>query len=155
MAGPYRLSAEAREWGEEWYKHWYANPPKQLQDDRFGGYLARKQTHLHKLAMIIAASCRDDLILIPDDLVLANTMITDLEADMPKVFARIGRSEDSIQAERLVQFVQKNSPVPYMTAYQYVHSAFPFIKDFEGIVAGARQAGLIKMNTQTMQLTAV
>jgi hypothetical protein len=153
LAGPYKLSSEAREWGEVWYKHWYNNPPKALQDDRFGGYLARKQTHLHKLAMVIAASTRDELILTPEDLMLANTMITDLEADMPKVFARIGRTEDSIQAERLVQFVQKNSPVPYMLAYQFVHSAFPFVKDFEGIISGALAAGLVKMNKQTMELT--
>jgi hypothetical protein len=153
LAGPYKLSAEAREWGEVWYREHYANPPKHLQDDRFGGYLARKQTHLHKLAMVIAASCRDELILLPEDLSLAAAHITDLEADMPKVFARIGRSEDSIQAERFIQFVHKGSPVSYAAAYQYVHSAFPFIKDFEGIVAGAVQAGLVKIDPTTLKLS--
>lgn len=145
LVGPYILSPAAREWGEEWYKHHYSNPPANLQDERFGGYLARKQTHLHKLAMIIAASCRDDLVIMPEDLTLANTMITDLEADMPKVFARIGRTEDSIQAERFIAFVTKNSPTTYQAAYAHVHSAFPFVKDFEGIVAGAANAGLIKI----------
>jgi hypothetical protein len=152
LAGPYLLSKDAREWGEAWYQHHYANPPKQLQDERFGGYLARKQTHLHKLAMVIAASVRDQLTIEADDLILANTMITDLEADMPKVFARIGRTEDSIQAERFVDFVRKNSPIPYSTAYAYVHSAFPFIKDFEGIVAGAVTSGQIRMDRGTMTL---
>lgn len=154
LVGPYELSPEAKEWGEVWYAQHYAHPPKHLQDDRFGGYLARKQTHLHKLAMVLAASCRDELILTPDDLQLANTMISDLEPDMPKVFARIGRSEDSIQAERLIQFVIKNGPVSYAAAYQYVHSAFPFIKDFEGIVAGAGQAGLIKIDLERKMLMA-
>src|SRR5271166_3396633 len=153
LAGPYHLSSQARIWGEEWYSHHYAHPPPSLQDERFGGYLARKQTHLHKLAMIIAASTRDELVIEADDLRLANTMITDLEADMPKVFARIGRSEDSIQAERFIQFVLKNSPVAYATAYAYVHSAFPFIKDFEGIVAGAIGSGLIRMDRGTLMLT--
>jgi hypothetical protein len=146
LAGPYTLSKEARLWGELWYVKHYAEPPKHLQDEKFGGYLARKQTHLHKLAMVIAASQRDELIIQEEDLVLASTMITDLELDMPKVFARIGRSEDSIQAERLVTFVQKNSPVAYATVYAYVHSAFPFMKDFEGIIAGACAAGLIQVS---------
>jgi hypothetical protein len=154
LAGPYQLSSEAREWGEQWYERHYANPPKNLQDERFGGYLARKQTHLHKLAMILAASSRDELIITLEDLVLAADRITDLEADMPKVFARIGRSEDSIQAERFIQFVHKNSPVAYGTAYAYVHSAFPFIKDFEGIVAGAISAGMVRMSKE-MVLTKV
>jgi hypothetical protein len=150
LVGPYELSPEAREWGEIWYAHHYANPPKHLQDERFGGYLARKQTHLHKLGMVIAASCRDNLVITAEDLTLANTMISDLELDMPKVFARIGRTEDSIQAERLIQFVIKNSPISYQATYAYVHSAFPFIKDFEGIVAGANASGLITLyNTPT------
>jgi hypothetical protein len=143
LAGPYKLTPEARQWGEDWYANHYAHPPKHLQDDRFSGYLARKQTHLHKLAMVIAASCRDELVLLPNDLVVANEMISDLEADMPKVFARIGRSEDSIQAERFVAFVHKNSPCSYQMAYAYIHSAFPTLRDFEGIVAGAVNAGLI------------
>lgn len=155
IVGPYKLSLEARTWGETWYNYHYANPPAHLQDDRFGGYLARKQTHLHKLAMVIAASCRDELILLPEDLQLAATMITDLEVDMPKVFARIGRTEDSIQAERFIQFVQKNSPVSYSAAYAYVHSAFPFVKDFEGIVMGAVNAGLIKINPASHVLSKV
>jgi hypothetical protein len=145
LAGPYTLAKEAREWGEAWYLEHYAHPPAHLQDDRFGGYLARKQTHLHKLAMVLAASSRDELILTIDDLQLAATMITDLEADMPKVFARIGRTEDSIQAERFIQFVNKSGSCSYSQAYAYVHSAFPFVKDFEGIVMGAKAAGLIKI----------
>ena len=155
LAGPYQLTSEAREWGEIWYAHHYANPPSALQDDRFAGYLARKQTHLHKLAMVLAASCRDDLVITAEDLALANLKISELEADMPKVFSKIGRSEDSVQAERVIQFVQKNSPISYQAAYAYIHAAFPFVKDFEGIVAGAVQAGLITMDAATLQLKKV
>jgi hypothetical protein len=155
LVGPYELSKGAREWGEDWYKRHYASPPPHLQDDRFGGYLARKQTHLHKLAMILAAATRDELVIQPEDLILANTQITDLELDMPKVFARIGRTEDSIQAERFIQFVTKNSPVSYQAAYSYVHSAFPFVKDFEGIVAGAVSAGLVRINKETLMLSRI
>jgi hypothetical protein len=71
---------------------------------------------------------------------------------MPKVFAKIGRTEDSIQAERFIEFVIKNSPVDYQTAYQYVHRAFPYTTDFEGIVAGAVNAGLIKLDSATHKL---
>lgn len=153
LVGPYQLSTDAREYGEAWYQHHYSNPPPGLQDEKFGGYLARKQTHLHKLAMILAASCRDELVIKAEDLQLANVQITDLEADMPKVFARIGRSEDSVQAERFVQFVIKNSPTTYSAAYQFIHHSFPFCKDFEGIVIGASQAGLIRFNRETWALT--
>lgn len=148
LVGPYELNKDAILWGKVWYENWYKHPPKLLQDDRFGGYLARKQTHLHKLAMVVAASVRDEMIITAEDLIVAEGMLTELELDMPKVFARIGRTEDSIQAERFIQFVQKNSPISYEAAYKYVHTAFPFIKDFEGIVSGAIRAGLIQMRQE-------
>lgn len=153
LAGPYQLASAAREWGEAWYQQHYANPPKHLQDDRFAGYLARKQTHLHKLAMVLAAARKDELTIDVEDLRLAEYAITQLEADMPKVFARIGRTEDSVQAERFVQFVLKNSPCTYAEAYAYVHNAFPFCRDFESMVKGAIQSGQIKMDPVTFKLS--
>lgn len=145
LCGPFKLSQDAIDWGSEWYSEHYKNPPPLLSDDRFAGYLARKQTHMHKLSMVLSASESDRMLITSDHLALAHSMITDLEADMPKVFNKIGRSEDSIQADRLIQFILKNSPVHYMAAYQYIHSAFPFVKDFEEIIKGAIRAGLIKM----------
>lgn len=146
LVGPYGMTKEAVNWGELWYKLHYDKTPENMQDDRFAGYLARKQTHLHKLAMILAASRSDELIVTAEDLAMANTMVTDLEPDMPKVFAKIGRTEESVQAERFIQFVIDHGPVPYMEAYHHVHSHFPDAKDFEGVVVGAVRAGFIRMD---------
>jgi Protein of unknown function (DUF3987) len=146
LVGPYTLTSDAIEWGEQWYQHHYTSPPEILKnDDRFGGYLARKQTHLHKLAMVLAASQRDAMLITAEDLALANKMISDLELDMPKVFSKIGRTDESVQAERFIRFIQGKGSVPYTTAYQYIHMHFPDVKDFEGIVAGAVKAGYIRI----------
>jgi len=64
IKGEYKLSPEAKEWGEAWYAAHFENPyPPHLDNERFGGYLARKQTHIHKLAMILAASESNELII--------------------------------------------------------------------------------------------
>lgn len=150
LVGGYRLTQEAIEWGTEWYAKHYNAPPNGLDDDRFAGYVARKQTHVHKLAIILAASQRDELVITAEDLASAYTMVTDLEKDMPKVFSKIGRSETSIQAERFIKFVQaSNEGLPYQVAYQYVHSHFPTFRDFEGMVAGAIQSGQIRLDATT------
>src|SRR5205807_10298610 len=107
-------------------------------------YLSRKQTHVHKTAMIMSAARRDELLITKDDLGHAATMVTDLEQDMQKVFARIGRTEQSVQAERFVRFVCRNGIVSYADAYKYVHSAFPDIRSFDGVVRGAISAGFIE-----------
>ena len=157
LLGNYALTSAAVEWGTAWYEYHYKNRPEALDDERFGGYIARKQTHIHKLALVLAASQRDDLIITHEDLFLANQMVSDLEKDMPKVFSKIGRTEESVQAERFVKFVQSRGVVPYDEAYRHCHLAFPNMRDFEGILKGALSAGYIRMTASgtTMVLEAL
>lgn len=148
LVGAYALDGPAITWGTKWYEHHYKNRPAELDDDRFGGYIARKQTHIHKLAIVLAASQRDELTITESDLSTANIMVTELEADMPHVFGKIGRSVDSIQAERFIQYVHRKKAVPYMEAYRFIHSYFPDLKSFEDIVKGAIQAGYMTWETR-------
>lgn len=146
LIGPYALDSKAIEWGKKWYDaHYNGALPEYLDDERFGGYLARKQTHIHKLAIVLAASNRDDMTITAGDLALANQMVSELEKDMPKVFAKIGRTEESIQAERFIKFVQSKGSIPYESAYQYIHSHFPGLKSFEDILKGAVQSGQLSL----------
>lgn len=146
LVGPYKLTDEALAWGKTWYDLHYTKPPEGLEDDRFGGYLARKQTHMHKLAMVLAASCRDEMVITAEDLALANTMITELEADMPKVFSRIGKTEAGVQAERFINLIRAKGAVPYSEAYRLVHSHFPDMRSFEGVLKGAINAGFLELD---------
>lgn len=145
MAGEYTLSPDAITWGEAWYQRHYTLRSANLDDDRFGGYIARKQTHIHKLAMIIAASQSGELTITDQHLSIAEQMVTDLEPDMQFVFAKIGKSETALYAERLVWFVHSKGKIPYHEAYRYVHSYFPSMRDFEDVLAGCLRAGYIKM----------
>jgi len=145
LAGGYKLDPSAIKWGTEWYEFHYKNKPPHLDDERFGGYIARKQTHIHKLAMILAAAVRDAMVITSDDLALANKMVTDLEEDMPRVFSKIGRSEDSVQAERFINFIQKHGEVPYDEAYRFIYSNFPNLQDFEGILNGAIRSNYVEL----------
>ena len=147
LLGPYRLSDDAITWGRNWYRsHYNGGAPEALADDRFAGYLARKQTHIHKTAIVIAASQRDELVITEDDLAMANTMITDLEQDMPKVFSRIGRSEESVQAERFIKFVQAKGELPYAAAYHFIHMHFPKARNFEDMLNGAIRSGQLEFD---------
>lgn len=145
LAGEYKLSHSAVTWGEAWYKKHYTVKPANLDDDRFGGYLARKQTHIHKLAMALAASSSDKLIITDEHLVVADQMVTDLEPDMQFVFSKIGKSDVALYAERLVWFVHSKGPVPFHEAYRYVHQYFPSMRDYEDMLAGCIRAGYIKL----------
>jgi hypothetical protein len=145
LTGEYKLTAAAVEWGEAWYKHHYTHRPAGLDDDRFGGYIARKQTHIHKLAMVLAASVRDELVITAEDLAIAGKMITDLEAGMPAVFSKIGRTDVSLQTDRFLNFVRMKRKVPYAEAYRFIHAYFPSMRDFTDVVAGCVNAGYVQL----------
>ena len=145
LAGPYTLDQEAVVWGEKWYEDHYKNRPSGLDDERYGGYIARKQTHIHKLAMILAAAKRDELILTEDDLAIANIMVSELEEDMPMVFSKIGRSDASFHSERLLTFVRKRGKVAYAEAYRFVHANFPSLREFEDVLAGLLRSGQLSL----------
>lgn len=154
MVGEYRLTPQAKDWGEAWYENHYATRNLNLDDDRFGGYLARKQTHIHKLAMVLAAAESDRLIITAEHLALANTMVTDLEQDMQYVFSKIGKTEDSLYIERLIDYIHKRQGCEYQEAYRVVHKYFPKQQDFEGVIAGAIKAGylILKQEGSKMML---
>lgn len=147
IVGPYTLSPEALEWGTAWYADHYENKAKKLADSRYGGYIARKQSMLHKLAMVLTASKTDLQIIQKEDMELANILLTDNEDDMVKVFSKIGQSKESVGASRFIQFIKQHGPagVQYAEALQYVHTVFPNFHDFEMILAGAIKANYIRL----------
>lgn len=145
LTGAYKLTPEAKRWGRAWYEQHWKVKNINLDDERFGGYVARKQTHLHKLAMVLAAATSDNLVIEVEHLQIADTMISDLEGDMQFVFSKIGKSEAALHTERLIWFVQQKKSVIFHEAYRYVHAYFPSMRDFDDIVAGCVRAGFMKL----------
>lgn len=145
LKGPFVIEPTARAWGREWYEKFWKAAVHRMDDQMLEGYAARKQTHLHKIAMVLSASRGDSLHITLEDLQLANTMLEDLEGDMHRVFSRIGRSEDSMQAERFIEFVKRKGSIPYADAYRMIHTYFPDFRDFEGILTGALNSGQLRM----------
>lgn len=145
IIGPYQMSKAAIDWGEKYYRYMADNRPENLDDDRFQGYLSRKQSHIHKAAMAIAASRSDEMILTDVHFEIAASVLATLEGDMPKVFRRIGKNETSLAVDRLVNYVHKRRIVSYSDLYRYIHSSFPSMRDFEDVVAGCVKAGYIKL----------
>ncbi len=149
LCGSFTITEEAREWGRGWYEAFWKSAAERMDDKMLEGYAARKQTHMHKLAMILSVSAGDTLRITSEQLQLANAMLLDLEADMPKVFSRIGRSEASLQVERFIEAVRRKGKVPYEEAYRFIHAHFPDFRDYEGVLNGAIRSGQLALQMQT------
>lgn len=109
LIGEYDLTDDAYIWGEAWYRTHNTSKNPAFASGRYGGYLARKQTHLHKLAMILAASQRDDLIITRDDLIEADVILGAAEASMIRVFESMGVVDEAKHIAELVAMVKGHS----------------------------------------------
>lgn len=145
LVGPYELAPAAKEWGKAWYEKLWTGAKTHYSDDKMMGYIARKQTHMHKLAMVLAASYKDELTITLEDLQTADQMLTAIEGSLDQVFAQIGRSEASIQADKFIGILKLKESMSYAEAYRLVHAHFPNFRDFEGILDGAIRSGQVEI----------
>jgi hypothetical protein len=144
MIGEYKLSPEAIVWGTDWYERHWASRPEHLDDNRFGGYLARKQTHVHKLAMVLAASESSELIIKPEHLEFAEGMTSALERDMPMVFATIGQTEITRGQSELVNIVLEKQRIPQSYLYRLLYRTMSAM-EFQNALNSAVLAGYIQI----------
>lgn len=99
LQGVYRLAVEAEKLGEAWYAH-HMDRKVSLDshphhDPWLSYYLARKFDHIHKLAMVLAASRRDTLVVELVDLRDAILRCDEIEDELSEIFA----TKESVRAE--------------------------------------------------------
>lgn len=145
LAGPMKMTRDAIEWGSDWYVKLWSGAKGHYNDDKLMGYIARKQTHMHKIAMVLAASYKDDMTITAADLQKADGMLVSVEASLDKVFAQIGKGEMAVQSERFIGLIERRGVILYAEAYRLVHAYFPDARDFEGVLAGAIRSGQLEI----------
>jgi hypothetical protein len=143
MFGEYKITPEARAWGKAWYDRHWTNRPSNLTGSQFSGYMARKQTHMHKLAMVLAASESDATEIRSKHLEAAYGIITSVEKDMPRVFARIGQNDITRASFEIVSLVEANPGISQVDLFRQLFRTLSY-KDFESALSGAINAGHIQ-----------
>lgn len=144
MVGEYKLTEEAVALGEIWYRDFFTNKPAHLDTDQFEGYIARKQTHIHKIAMVLAASESDDLRIHDGHLERAIAITTGIEADMPKVFGRIGSNQHSKHQALIKRLLKTHGAIWQTELYAMVYKNIT-PRDFEETIKGLVKAGLVTL----------
>ena len=143
MRGEFTMTPEAVAWGEQWYKEHYRTASTKFGDSRANGYLARKQTHVHKLAMILSASRRETMQITREDMVDAEYCISTIEPDLPGLFDFMGKTQASNQADRIVDFIRRHPGVSLRETYHHVLKDYPKYTDFDAVMKGLLKSGTI------------
>lgn len=148
LAGPYTLSFDAKQWGESWYhNHWTTSRPQHIQSERFDGYFARKQTHIHKVAIVLAAAKRDQLVVEAEDLIEADMLVTSLEENMVKVFFAIGGTPEAKKNTEVVNLIKVQGSVEYQVLWRHFFNSMTG-KDFTDAITSAIQAGYLRLDAK-------
>jgi hypothetical protein len=103
VIGPAVIDKDARHALDFIYRTW-----KDLEDGRFKHYSNRRLTHLFKLCLVISAS-RISTTITEQDVVLANSLLTWTEHDMPKALGEFGKSKDADVAGKIMQALYDNA----------------------------------------------
>ena len=147
LVGEVTLDAEAKAWGIKWYENHWNSGHFNLPPEQFGGYLARKQTHIHKLAMVISAAYSDSLVLSMNDLQMASDMIDALEYDMPKVFSQIGRTQSTQALSTLLEIVFARGAVSKESLFRSLSRKCTW-QEFTQVLTSATQAGFVSVENR-------
>jgi hypothetical protein len=146
LVGPFTLTPEAIKWGTEWYEHFHSVQRKEIDETLLGGYIARKQTLAHKVAMCLVVSRRDELVIEACDLERAVSLCTELEAEMPKVYSKIGMNEVAVAGNQVMAYlIRKGVPVTYVELFRYMYRTMPNAKEFEDLIASLRATNQITL----------
>jgi len=136
LVGEFKLSVEAIEFGTAWYaQHYEESLAHAHNENKTSGYRARKQTHVHKLAMVLSASRKDELIITREDLERSIDYITRLEVDMEKVFGMIGRSQAAKSTEEVINIVRKFGVLDLHILYRELYKILSKKEIDEGLEA--------------------
>lgn len=144
IRGQYMLTADARKWGREWYTALNEKIPLHLTHNRYGGYRARKQTQLHKLAIILAASKRDELTIEVADLEEADNVLLMMEADMTRVFESIGLSDSGVHLNMIMSILKTHKRIENANLWKSVLHHMSQ-REYQDAIMGGIQAQILKV----------
>jgi hypothetical protein len=153
LVGAFSLTEDAYKWGEDWYEDFHKNQAPKLDKTLIGGYIARKQTLVHKVAMILTVSLGDSLVISRQTLERSAALISQLEEHMPKVYSRIGMTADANAAQQILAFLERyDGKADFNLLYRYMHRYYSDPVIFENVLKGMIEANLISINKSTREV---
>lgn len=148
LGGPYELTQDAYKWGEAWYHKHHSGRGTHVASSRYSGYLARKQTHMHKLAMVLAACQRDTLEITQSDLEEAETILGTTEQSMIRVFESVGLVDEAKHVAEIVQFVRAYGFITVKDLYRLCHNIMAQ-RDFNAALRLALEGDLLEVTKKS------
>jgi hypothetical protein len=131
---------ELRDWGEDWYLNLGSTRPLHIASSRYDGYYARKQAHVHKLAMILAVAERSDMTLTVTDVKKAAAMMDAAEHSLNRVFEAVGMIDEAKRSAELISYVRAHKRLTSQQLWYFVRNVMNQ-KEFNEACQAAYRSG--------------
>jgi hypothetical protein len=151
LVGTYRVSAEARAWFSAWYETHQRKLLRQ-NDSRFSGYFGRKGDTILKVAMSVAASQSDELVLREEHVSEAAALLDALEASMFDAFGNAGRNETNDTLMKILSTIRTHGRITH-SALLRAHIRDTSHKGLVEIIENLRRMRLIQAITESNDVT--
>lgn len=147
IQGRYILAPDAEAWGTQWYEELQQgsiNSP--LGEDQYFGWLSRKQSHVHKLAMIMTAAKTSELHITLATFRAAERLVSAIEPDIARIFSALHTTRGQEGTSRLIALVRQRRKIPRSNLYRLIFH-YMNIKEFNEAIDSAVTAGYIYIQT--------
>lgn len=105
MSGEFTVTEGFIETWIPWYKSNETNPPFH-GDERFDGYISRRQNHVMKLCMVLSAARRDDMVITKDIILDAVEILEKTEKKMHYTFTGYGLAENADLTSKIMGVIE-------------------------------------------------
>lgn len=103
-------SEETKDWVEDWYQTFADSGP---EGDKLEGYMSRRHLHLHKVAMLLSLSERDDLVVTRPHFEVAIRMLEEIQEKLSRVFSAVGRNPYAADLDAIYDYIADNEKVSF------------------------------------------
>jgi len=114
LIGEYHFTSDALDNYVDWYEDQEAKLKKgifPIQDARFGGYVARRATHIKKISMCLSASRSNDIEINLEDFLRAKNLLERTEKKMAKAFSGMGKSNIAEVTDKMLNIIMAKKEV--------------------------------------------
>lgn len=146
LSGPFQWTKAGQKWFNDYYEA-YSNSSMSMGE----GYPQRRPSHMLRLAMCLQLSESPDLHLSDWAQIEADKWLTEVEGEMSRAFAFIGRHANSDEQDRILNVFRKKAaatrlPQPLITGEELYYETLRFMKDTNELriqLRGLMDAGII------------
>lgn len=144
LSGKFSVSRKAYDFFKEWYENFQPD-----FSTRMAGYYERKHDHLLKLAMVLAISEGDELILRLQHLTLAMKLLDQAETVMPDAFAYVGATNEARISQHIIESVRgSGGAISVQQCIRGVRHQIRNKREFDGILDMLIESGILLLVQQ-------